>query len=108
MLRGVAFRSRVLGMPYADQALFIRRSHFETLGGYRDLPFMEDHEMVQRLKRTSIFNLLDAQGITSPRRWEQSRQLRMTVVNQLSLLAFTIGVPSHLVARFYEWVSRST
>ena len=43
---GTNLRSRWLQMPYGDQGLFLRRSLFEQLGGFADMPIMEDYEFV--------------------------------------------------------------
>src|SRR5919109_1385369 len=49
---GVRLRVSIFGLPYGDQALFVRRITFATLGGYRDLPLMEDIDFVRRVKQT--------------------------------------------------------
>jgi rSAM/selenodomain-associated transferase 2 len=103
---GIAFRSNVMKTPYGDQALFARRSQFETLGGFRDLPIMEDHDMAQRLRRLTVFKLLDATVLTSARRWTRSGPIRMTALNQLTLLAYAAGVPAHHLAHLYETLAR--
>ncbi|NJN29998.1 MAG: hypothetical protein HC824_05775, partial [Synechococcales cyanobacterium RM1_1_8] len=48
---GVQQRSRHLGLPYGDQGLFLRRELFEQVGGFADLPILEDLELVRRLQR---------------------------------------------------------
>ncbi|MGH9201277.1 MAG: glycosyltransferase, partial [Vicinamibacterales bacterium] len=48
---GVRLRAALLGLPYGDQALFVRKQVFSGIGGYRDLPLMEDIEFVKRLRK---------------------------------------------------------
>lgn len=74
MLRVVAaamnLRSRLSGIATGDQALFVRRSLFEQLGGYADQPLMEDIELCRRLRRVAQPACLRARVQTSGRRWE--------------------------------------
>jgi hypothetical protein len=48
---GVNLRSRLLQMPYGDQAIFLKAEVFHHLGGFPDLPMMEDFELVRRLRK---------------------------------------------------------
>jgi rSAM/selenodomain-associated transferase 2 len=74
MLRVVAalmnLRSRLTGVATGDQALFVRRSLFQQLGGYAEQPLMEDIELSRRLKRLARPACLRARVQTSGRRWE--------------------------------------
>jgi rSAM/selenodomain-associated transferase 2 len=74
MLRMVAFmmnwRSRLTGIATGDQAMFISRSAFDTVGGYPDQALMEDIEISRRLKRLRSPACLRGPAITSGRRWE--------------------------------------
>jgi rSAM/selenodomain-associated transferase 2 len=75
LLRVVAalmnLRSRWTGIATGDQALFVRRTVFEQLGGYAEQPLMEDIELSRRLKRVGRPACLRQQVVTSGRRWEQ-------------------------------------
>ncbi len=46
-----SWRSRLTRIPYGDQAIFIRRDYFQALGGFKDIPIMEDVELMRRIKR---------------------------------------------------------
>jgi uncharacterized protein len=96
------WRSRHRQLPYGDQALFLRRSFFEELGGYADLPIMEDYEFVRRLRRRGHVVTADAAAITSGRRWQRLGILRTTLVNKLVLAGYHLGVCPHRIARFYR------
>ena len=64
-------RSRWRQSPYGDQALFLRRSLFEEIGGFADLPIMEDCEIVRRLRKRGRVVTTSAAAITSGRRWRR-------------------------------------
>jgi len=65
-------RTRWLGIALGDQALFVQRSLFETLGGFPPLPLMEDHAWSRRLRRAGIrLYLARGSATTSGRRWDQ-------------------------------------
>lgn len=65
-------RSRLTGIATGDQGIFVRRSVFDTQGGYRELPLMEDIELCRRLKRVSRPFCVASPVITDSRRWEQN------------------------------------
>jgi rSAM/selenodomain-associated transferase 2 len=100
--RLVAVRVRVWKLPYGDQGLFVRRDVFERLGGYRELPLMEDVEFVRRLTRAGRVAELPLVLVTSARRWERDGWFRRSFRNLLLLSLYFAGVsPAHL-ARWYE------
>ena len=68
---GVNVRSAWLGLPFGDQALFVRSSAFEKLDGYRDMPACEDLDLVRRLHRLGRVVLLASSATTSSRDWEE-------------------------------------
>ncbi|MGH7450867.1 MAG: TIGR04283 family arsenosugar biosynthesis glycosyltransferase, partial [bacterium] len=66
----VGLRSKLLKLPFGDQAIFVKRRLFQEIGGYReDFPLMEDVEIVQRLNRREGFAVLDFPVYTSARRY---------------------------------------
>lgn len=95
-------RSRLWQMPYGDQALFVRRSAFEELGGFPDLPIMEDYEFVRRLKRVGRLALLNETVLTSGRRWQRLGFLRTTLINKLVILGYRCGLPPAKLAALYR------
>jgi rSAM/selenodomain-associated transferase 2 len=64
-------RSRLTGICTGDQALFVRRDVFEVLGGFREMPLMEDVEITSRLRLVSRPFCIRAPVVTDSRRWEQ-------------------------------------
>ena len=99
--RGVAARVRWLDLPYGDQALFVRREVFAALGGYRELPLMEDVDFVRRLRRKGRLHHSTLPAVTSARRWETDGWIRRSVENVCLVLLFLAGVsPGWLAARY--------
>ncbi len=94
---------RRLGLVYGDSAIFVRRSVFETLGGYRDLPLFEDCDLYQRLRRTGDFRRLPDYATTSSRRFE-GRFLRTFAQWAMLQLLYWLGVAPQRLARMYRIV----
>lgn len=102
--RMMNWRSRTSGLVTGDQALFVRRSIFEQMGGFADMPLMEDLEFSRRLKRAGATAALTATVITSFRRWEQHGPLRTILLMWALRFLYWIGInPSHLV-KWYKAV----
>ncbi|NOY85286.1 Glycosyl transferase, family 2 [hydrothermal vent metagenome] len=95
-------RSFYWGLPYGDQAIFVRRAIFEKLGGYPALPLMEDVAFVRKLKKTGRMLLLKEAVTTSARRWQQQGYFLNSFKNMLILLFYFCGVsPQGLAAWYY-------
>jgi rSAM/selenodomain-associated transferase 2 len=90
---GVRARVAVFGLPYGDQAIFVRRDVFQALGGYADLPIMEDVDLVRRLGRRGRLFRSTLPAITSARRWERDGWIRRTVLHLALILLYFCGVP---------------
>jgi rSAM/selenodomain-associated transferase 2 len=96
------FRSRFLQMPYGDQALFLPAARFRALGGFPDMPLMEDFELVRRLRRQGRVVTLAASVRTSARRLERLGPLRATLINQAIIAAYFAGVSPARLAAWYR------
>ena len=99
---GVKWRSRLLQMPYGDQAIFLKADIFRALGGFTDLPIMEDFELVQRLRSLGKVAIAPAVVVTSGRRWQKLGILQTTLINQLVIAAYFLGVPPAAIGRWYR------
>ena len=95
------WRSRWSGIATGDQALFVRRSAFDDLGGFADLPLMEDIELTRRLKRMGSLAALRPKVTTSFRRWEQQGAVRTILQMWLLRFLYWTGVPPHLLQQWY-------
>ncbi len=91
---GVRIRVRLFDLAYGDQALFVRRTVFEELGGYRELPLMEDVDFIRRLRRRGRLEHADVPALTSARRWERDGWLRRTVENAAARGAVSCRAPA--------------
>ena len=96
--RLVAWRSKWRQMPYGDQAIFLTAETFRSIGGYVEMPIMEDFELIQRLQRLGRIEILSAPVITSARRWLQRGVWQTTLINQAIIIGYSIGIsPTRLV-----------
>lgn len=99
--RMISARSRLTGVATGDQAIFVRRQRFTDVGGFPDLPLMEDLALSRTLKRTGPPVCLHATVLTSSRRWE-TRGIGRTIWLMWRLrLAYYLGAdPAALAARY--------
>lgn len=90
------------GPLFGDQSIFVRAGAFAELGGYREIPLMEDWDFSRRLRRHSQILLLDPPMETSPRLSEQKGAWRATLRNALFIMLFQLGYcPWRLHAMYY-------
>ncbi len=95
-------RSHWFQKPYGDQALFLRRSLFEELGGFANLPIMEDYEFAVRLRRCGRIVTMPQAAITSGRRWRRLGFIRTTLIHKLMVIGYHCGVRPQRLARLYR------
>ena len=88
-----SLRSRLNRIPYGDQAIFIRRDYFNEIGGYRDIPLMEDVELMRRIKRSGkkILIFYD-RAMTSPRRWDEEGVIYCILRNWTVQILYVLGI----------------
>ena len=96
------WRSRLLGVFFGDQALFVRRSIFAALGGFPDQPLLEDYELVRRLRQRGRVIVLPQPAVTSARRWEERGPWRNSCLNALLTAAYLLGVSPKVLCRWYR------
>jgi hypothetical protein len=99
-------RSRWLQRPYGDQGLFLARALFEEMGGFADLPIMEDYEFSGRLRRRGRIVTVGEAVLTSARRWKTLGVVRTTLRNQWTLAGYHLGVSPQRLATRYRAVGR--
>lgn len=94
-------RSRLSGIATGDQAIFVRREVFERLGGYAEIPLMEDVELSARLRRLGRPACLRARVLVSARRWQARGALRTILLMWRLRLAYFLGAdPVRLAERY--------
>jgi rSAM/selenodomain-associated transferase 2 len=99
----VFFRTRLTRIPFGDQAIFIRRDYFEKIGGYQDIPLMEDVEIMKRIrKRGDRICIIPSKVLTSPRRWEREGILFSTLRNWTLQMLYALGVPAERLQKYYQ------
>lgn len=106
-LRIVAFtgrlRSRITRIPFGDQAQFFRREFFHKLGGFADIPLMEDVEIMRRTKKQGgKIRILRDKAVTSPRRYETEGVWRRTFGNWTLQFRYLLGASPALLAEKYR------
>jgi rSAM/selenodomain-associated transferase 2 len=98
------YRSRWSGIFTGDQAIFVRRDTFERLGGFADIPLMEDIDFSTRLKRTGQTEALRETVTTSFRRWEQQGPLKTILLMWTLRFLYWMGVSPQRLKTFYATV----
>ncbi len=97
----VRLRCLIFSLPYGDQAIFIRKSAFDSICGYKEIPLMEDVDIISRMKKQGNLALLKKKAVTSVRRWLSRGILRTAIVNQITMIMYLLGVSPERLARFY-------
>ncbi|MEL6927507.1 MAG: TIGR04283 family arsenosugar biosynthesis glycosyltransferase [Cyanobacteria bacterium J06600_6] len=98
----VKMRSRLLSLPYGDQAIFMTKQAFLKTGGYADLPIMEDFEFIKRIKKQGKIAIAPGSVITSGRRWEKLGVWQTTLINQLIIAGYYLGISPTKLGKFYR------
>ncbi len=93
--------ARTSRTAYGDQAIFVSRTAFDRLGGYRPLPIMEDYDLVERLRRRGRFELLPLTVRVSARRHRRQGELRTFLRIGAIKILYRLGVPPDRLARAY-------
>ncbi len=96
------WRSHWLQLPYGDQALFLSRKNFQAVGGFPELPIMEDFQFVRSLQKLGRIAIIPQAATTSGRRWQKFGLIRTTLLNQIVIAAFYLGVPPDTIAKWYR------
>jgi rSAM/selenodomain-associated transferase 2 len=100
--RMINWRSRLTGVATGDQAIFVTREAFEAVGGFPDLPLMEDIAISRRLKRLCRPFCIATPAVTSGRRWEQNGVVRTILLMWRLRLSYYLGVEPALLAELYD------
>ena len=98
-----SWRSRLNRIPFGDQAIFIRREYFRKIGGYKEIPIMEDAELMRRIKKSgNKIWIFYERVMTSPRRWEKEGVIYCILRNWTLQALYALGISPHKLARFYK------
>ncbi|MFQ5904419.1 MAG: TIGR04283 family arsenosugar biosynthesis glycosyltransferase [Candidatus Binatia bacterium] len=99
---GINLRDRLIGGFTGDQTIFVRRKIFEEMGGYRELPLMEDLDLALRLQRSGKLARIQDPVVTSARRWEKHGPLRTTLLMWALRWLFMLGVPPPILKKLWR------
>ncbi|MDX2259526.1 MAG: TIGR04283 family arsenosugar biosynthesis glycosyltransferase [Hyphomicrobiaceae bacterium] len=97
----VGWRTQVCRLPYGDQGLLAPRALIDAIGGFADMPLMEDVDIVRRLGRRRIAVLRSA-AVTDARRFREHGYFRRVMRNQLCYWLYRIGVPPDRLVALYR------
>ncbi len=105
--RLASWRSRLNRTPFGDQAIFIRKEYFDRIGGYKEIPLMEDMELMRRIRKSGdkIWIFHD-RVMTSPRRWEKEGVIYCTLRNWTLQALYLLGISPHKLVMYYRSGSR--
>jgi len=108
-IRGIRFvekmvnwRSRFFSLPYGDQAIFIKAEIFHKIGGFPIQAIMEDFVFIQQLRKVGKIAIIPTPVITSGRRWQQLGVVKTTLINQLMIIGYHLGISPEKLAAFYR------
>jgi rSAM/selenodomain-associated transferase 2 len=93
--------SRAGGTMYGDQSIFVRRTVFESLGGFANIPLMEDMEFSKRLQRSGKTRVIDPPIRSSARRHQRHGSWRVSLENGIFILLFKFGASPAWLHRLY-------
>jgi hypothetical protein len=94
------WRARRLGLPYGDQGLLMSRALYDAVGGFADVPLMEDVALVRRIGRRQLA-VLDATAVTSAARYRRAGWSVWPARNLVLLAPYFLGVPTRTLKRLY-------
>jgi rSAM/selenodomain-associated transferase 2 len=89
------------GFYYGDSSIWVCRTSFDALGGFREIPIMDDYDFVRRLERSGATRCLPGPATTSARRWRRAGLVRTVLAWFLIRWLFVAGVAPQRLARLY-------
>jgi rSAM/selenodomain-associated transferase 2 len=98
-----SLRSRITSIPFGDQAIFVQKGYFDRIGGYKDIPIMEDVEIMGRIKkRGDRITIIKQKVNTSPRRWEKESIIGCTLRNWLLQILYLLRISPDRLSKLYR------
>lgn len=95
-------RSKLFNIAYGDQGIFVRRDIFYGIGGFPNIPIMEDVEFVTKLKKSGKFVIHPEYITVSSRRWDREGMIYCTLRNWILILLYFMGISPHKLKEWYE------
>ncbi len=100
----INLRTRLTRLPLGDQAHFVTRSTFLSLGGFKDWPILEDLDFAWRLRKLGRMTVIDDFVTTGARRFLEGGVVRTVATNWLIWSLFCLGVSPYRLARLYKQI----
>jgi rSAM/selenodomain-associated transferase 2 len=98
---GVALRCALFRLPYGDQGLLVPQQLYRSVGGYREMPLMEDVDLLWRIGRSQRV-ILRARAVTSAVRYQRDGYIKRPLRNLACLSLYFLRVPPSVIARLYR------
>jgi rSAM/selenodomain-associated transferase 2 len=99
----IFLRSRRTRIPYGDQAIFLKKKSFMDIGGYKEIPIMEDIDLMRRVKQAGYkIKIISEPVTTSARRWEKEGIVYCTLRNFILSKMFYLGVSPITLKKYYK------
>jgi len=95
-------RAKLSGIFYGDQAIFVKRDVFLSLGGFDDVDIFEDVLFSQKLRKSGKTAVLEKKVYTCSRRWQKQGIIKTTAINWLVTLGFIFGVSPQILKKVYQ------
>ena len=97
------YKNRLLKWLFGDMGIFIRRHIFKRMGGYAEIPLMEDMNFCKRLKKNGEIVILPQRMKTSARRWLEEGYIKNSVRSWLLQSAWVLGASPQKLAKWYKF-----
>lgn len=98
-------RARLFSLPYGDQAIFLRRTFFEKMGGFKEYPFLEDLDLILRIRKYGKLRYIPVNIIASSRRIKKQypfSPILISLRNVLIAWLFMLGASPYRLSKFYR------
>jgi rSAM/selenodomain-associated transferase 2 len=99
---GANMRTRFTGTPFGDHGIFIRKDLFSEVGGFPEIPIMEDIELARKIKSISKGVEIKSPVTTSVRRFEKSGVIKTFLTMWILRILYYLGTPPKTLARYYD------
>jgi rSAM/selenodomain-associated transferase 2 len=96
-------KNRLLQWLFGDMGIFVRREIFKKMGGYKEIPLMEDMDFSKRLKQHGKIEILPQRTNTSARRWIEEGYILNSLLSWILQSAWALGASPDILARFYQF-----
>lgn len=97
------YKNRLLKLLFGDMGIFVQREIFERMGGYKEIPLMEDMDFSKRLKQYGKIVILPNRMDTSARRWIEDGYLLNSIRSWIFQSAWALGASPHTLAKWYRF-----